>query len=211
MRLRGLILGLAALGLLAAPIQAQHAFGFNAGATYASLDGFDADSDSKWGFLGGVRYEWINSRYLSIPIELNFVQKGGQGNVDVSGDDVFVEVTNNFVEIPILLNITYPAGTSGRFGFYSGIELGFNVGCTVEGNSGDSMDCGDGSLQLDPQGFNYSWPFGIEYLHQLNSGHRIGFDVRYSLGISNAVESSWVNFKNKAWYFTGRWMLPARL
>jgi hypothetical protein len=207
MKIRTLLFSLALLAVVGTPLQAQTAFGFHAGAVSATLDGFDANSESKWGFLVGGRFEWITDSSVSLVTELNFAQKGGSGNLTESGA---FEVTSSFVEIPVLLDITYDIGQRGRVGVYTGMEFGFNVGCTVE-QSGGTADCGDSTLRLEENSLNVAWPLGVEYSYRLDSGHRIGLDVRYSMGISNAVENQVVNFKNKAWYFMARWMLPTRI
>jgi len=179
-------IGLAALLVLATPASAQirrAAVGVTAGATTGDLQGGFLNTDARWGFIGGVFGAVRTSRNSTLGLEVNYAQKGGQ---DLARLD--------YIDIPLTVGAVIPTDNDRiNFSFYTGIGLGIKVSCSEDAVSLISSPCDRA------KGTEWTWPIGLAFLARSGSGRYFGLDARYSLGISDAFESSAA--RNRSWQF----------
>jgi hypothetical protein len=169
--------------LVASPVLAQRAGamfgGVSGGATVGDLFGGSVNTDSRWGGTAGLFTGWRASRNSVATLEANWVQKGGEGT------------RLDYIEIPLLVGGVVPAYSGDlRFRAYIGIDLAFRIGCSSESTR---LDC---DRAKSPE---WSMPFGLMFGRWQDNGRFFALDVRYSLGLSDAFETS-VAY-NRSWQF----------
>ena len=183
-----------ALGLcVATPASAQRAksiVGISAGATTSDIEGGFLNTSSQWGFIGGV-FGYFRTSYNSmIGLEANYVQKGGGDEVDLS-----------YIDVPFLIGAVIPTDNDAlNFNFYTGIGIGFKVGCSESSGVDDRLVC-DRAKSTE-----WSWPVGLAFAIRSASGKYFGLDGRYSIGISDAFEGS--GARNRSWQFKALFGIP---
>lgn len=158
-------------------------FGGSAGTSGSEFRGGAYNTDFKWGGMAGVLVGWRPSRSSVLGLEANWVQKGGQ-----TGDNA---VKVDYIELP------FTAGVAGQLGggewtgrFYTGIGVGFRISCNSElvGVNCDNANSTE-----------WTWPIGFQFGRWSPSRTMIGFDARYSLGMSRIFDN--VPGQNYAWQF----------
>jgi len=92
----------------------------------------------------------------------------GQGVKGTGG-----KISLNYINIPVLLTYTLPAGLF----FQTGPQLGFLVSAKAKGNDGSSVD-----LKSLFSSTDFAWVFGTGFLIP---NANFGFNARYNLGISS--------------------------
>lgn len=213
MRTMGRTLGLLLLGLglmaqTGAAQQGEVVLGVEVGPSLTKMQGVSIrNASSEWGFFAGVFGEYRASSLFSVPVGVNWVQKGGSGETAAG---VPFEMGTSYLEIPVMINLTVPYGSSQRLGFYGGIAIGFQLSCDVT-REGETVECGETEIfDTDPESLEWSIPFGVEYDFRLSNGHFLGFDLRYTYGLSDFMSSSTVELENQAWQFLVSWGVPVR-
>lgn len=194
--------GLAVLAVLASarPSVAQgNGWGLSIGATRTNLwgDYVTVRGEDKWGFFAGAYGAQGISGNLGLNLGVNYSQKGGQGLTGEPGDIRSFDVDLKYVELPLLVEILLPLGSTWGLVAYGGIAAGFNVGCKAAIGGEEKVDCkntelGDAKTEWAvPAGGGLSYPVGDRDL--------VVFEVRYSWGISDAVKEQ--NLRNRGWHF----------
>jgi hypothetical protein len=147
-----LIVALACAGAyLASPASAQSVSGgIKVGSNVATIaesgDGGD-ELGPKGGFIvGGYLTAAVNDRFAFQP-ELLYSQKGGGGSD--GGDDFSVNV--NFLQVPALLRVDFPADGRVRPFLLAGPAFGFRTGASIE-FAGDEEDIADDVARMDVSG-----------------------------------------------------------
>jgi len=186
-----------ALGLVAAaPAVGQRApgraaIGFSAGAATSDMEGgaIIGNTPSRWGFIGGVSGVFRTSRNSSVALEVDYVQKGG-------GDVARLD----YIEVPFLVGAIIPTDNDRlNFNFYTGIGIGFKVSCSAD--SGTIAGLCDRA-----KGTEWTWPVGLAFIVRSAGGKYFGLDGRYSIGISDALETSAA--RNRSWQFKALFGVP---
>lgn len=170
----------AALALaLASPAAAQQAvLGFSAGATMSDFS--NPDTDTRWGFTGGVFVGKPTYRSLAM-LEVNYTQKGGKtSNSDARIDYVDVSVTGGGLA-------GRPSGSRARV--YGGVSVAFPVSCEVT-NAPTNAFC-------DQKKTEWGLPVGIMLGRWQESGGFVGIDVRYTIALTDAS----LEVYNNTWMF----------
>jgi len=178
--------------VVATPAAAQRSssvIGISAGATSTDLQGGIINTQSQWGFIGGIFGAFRTSRNSMISLEANYVQKGGRNFADLA-----------YIDVPFLIGAIIPTENDAlNFNFYTGIGIGFKVSCT---------DTGSGVVDLcdRAKGTEWTWPFGLAFAVRTGGGKYLGLDGRYSLGISDAFDGS--AMRNRGWQFKALFGVP---
>jgi hypothetical protein len=119
----------AALLFCTSPLLAQ--FGAQAGALFTTLkfEGDDGDGgtitekfDTRTGFNAGLFYRKQLGGILALQPELNWMQKGGKQSESLLDQNYEIEITLNYLELPVYL--LYTGGNTS--GFFAGIGPAFN-------------------------------------------------------------------------------------
>jgi len=162
MKKLALVLTVLIASIVAANAQIQ--FGLKAGANFATLTNSTGGS-TLINFNAGALVKIPLTDALSVQPEIMF---SGQG---IKAPDGKIKV--NYINIPVLLTYTLPAGLF----FQTGPQSGILLSAKAVPNEGDSEDLKDFFKSTD-----FNWVFGTGYLiPDVN----LGFNVRYNLGISS--------------------------
>jgi len=143
---------------------AQIQLGFKAGANFASITD-NTGGKTLVSFNAGILAKIPLTDALSLQPEAVY---SGQG---VKGDGG--KIALNYINIPVLLTYTLPAGLF----FQTGPQLGFLLSAKAKGTDGTSED-------LKPlfKSTDFAWVFGTGvFIPAAN----VGFNARYNLGISS--------------------------
>lgn len=199
-RARASVVTLLLLSASSSPALAQSRAGLTLGATASELHGdfIAVQGDTKWGFYGGAFGEALVGDFLAVNLGVNYAQKGGSGLAGTSlPDSELIELDLNYIELPLLVEITLPFGATWGLMAYGGIEAAFNVGCKASLGGGSKESCKDTALG----GAKTEWglPVGGGLSYTLPNGESVVFEVRYTWGQSDAVANA--SIKNGSWYF----------
>jgi hypothetical protein len=197
-RLTGVVL--AALGL-AIPVtgraQGDITWGLKGGLNVSTLRGASDTFDSKRGVVAGGFGVFEFAPEFSVEVDALFDMKGAKvaaSGIDVSGN--FVQSPAGFfvldyLEIPVLARLHAPSLGSLKPYVYAGPTLAFRLSARAEYTGLPSVDL-DSVRMLDSGvafGLGADLPVGT---------HELVFDVRYGLGLTNAVEWGGPSLKNDA-------------
>lgn len=181
--------GVGAVVLAASLVAATPAFGqrsrsvvgISAGATVGDLEGGLFNTDSRWGFTGGVFGTLRTSRNSMVGLQANYTQKGGK---DLARLD--------YIEIPFIIGTIIPTDNDRiNFNFFTGISVAFKVSCSAD--EGAILNCDDA------KGTEWAWPLGLGVAFRNAKGGLVGLDARYSLSFSDAYDTSIA--RNRSWQF----------
>jgi len=172
------------VGLLIATTQVtvaqQHvAFGVKGGLNIAK---FTKENDAEFKFkpsvhLGVLAHIHINKSFAIQP-ELVFSAQGSKYTVN----NTDFRNNLNYINLPVLFQLM----TSNGFRFETGPQAGVLVSAKSKtGNT--TTDAKDDFKSTD-----LAWAFGVGYI----AASRLGFDVRYNMGLSDVTKSTESNFKN---------------
>lgn len=172
-------LALVAFLIAATPALAQMPFAaISGGATTGDLYGGAVNTRARWGGTAGLMFGVRNWNYQVTALEVNWVQKGGEG------------VRLDYLEIPLTFgaNVRNSAGAGARL--YTGIGIGFLVGCK---STSTALSCDD---KKSPE---WAWPIGLQLGRWTAPDRYVALDVRYSLGLSHVFRTS--SASNRSWQF----------
>lgn len=201
MKKKGMLVAtaLAAGFLWTAPAKGQLSVGVAAGATYSSLGGeLITGTDSDWGVLIGGSGLYRFQSNLGLGLEVNWVQKGGRGNVQGASWDLDLD----YVEVPLTAHLIVGLGERWDWNLYGGIALAFRTTCDVAGNEGGKEPCDTGAPEFVFEDSEWSAPFGTALTYRL-ARSAVTADGRYSYGLSDAVDN--FRLRNRSWQFILRW------
>lgn len=210
-----IVFGVAATLAAAAPLSAQRALGFRAGASLANLSldvsGEEPDLSSRTGFHVGA--------YMDIPLSGNlFFQPGfglTQKGAEISADEGTIGLHIDYLEIPLLFKYAFP--TSGSLGVHvmGGPALAFELSCDIsleaEGFSADfACDEGDAEdVEIGTKSFDVGALLGGGVSFPMG-GVRLTLEGFYNLGLANIVDDAADDetAKNRALYLTAGVAFP---
>jgi hypothetical protein len=186
--------------VLAPSAPAQSRTGLTLGATASDLTGdlIAVQGDPKWGFYGGAFGEAVIGDVLALSLGVNYAQKGGRGLVGTGLlDSEKLELDLNYVELPLLVELTLPLGATWGLMAYSGVAVAFNVGCKALLGGGEKEACKD--TALGGAKTELGLPVGGGLRYTLPNGESVVFEARYTWGQNDAVANASV--RNGTWYF----------
>jgi hypothetical protein len=150
--------------------------GVSGGLTSGDMAIPGGSTSSRSGWMAGLFYGVGTSRNSDLMLEANYVQKGGgQTQLD-------------YLEVPFTFGLAFPTDVGVRFRIYTGIGIGFRVGCEAV----PPFHCDNAK---SPE---WTWPFGAAVGFWSRSVLVAG-DIRYSYGLSDAFKTSL--HSNRSWQF----------
>ena len=160
--------------LVAPPAAAQlrgDMMGFiSGGATLSDFAGGGVSTSSRWGGTAGLGLGFRTSRNTVVTLEGAWIQQGG-------GDTRI-----DYIEVPLTVGGVAPmANGDVRFRLYTGIIVGFKVGC---GGDATFTNCDFANSPI------WSWPLGFQIGRYSRSGVSFAADVRYSWALTDAFTNS---------------------
>jgi hypothetical protein len=161
---------------------AQIKFGVKGGSNLSSVGGKDASgASSLFGFHGGLLANIPLKNAFSLQPELFYSAEGSKMKVETNGDgDQVVETTAkvhlNYLNLPVLLQYHHTSGLLVQ----TGPQLGYLLSAKLK-VAGQSTDLKDDFKKTD-----LSWVLGIGYVI---SGGKLGFDLRYNLGVTKLAKA----------------------
>lgn len=189
---RPISLGAIAVALVTlpfAPVGAQSAqFGVAAGASLATFTGDLADGvDNYTTFIAGAFARFDMSGF-SIEPGIYYTGKGAKVEVEDG-----VEATNKlaYAQVPVLLKVRFPMGSTSQFYLGAGPAIGFKLSCKFKASGGgisastnceDIEDEGGGGLRAKSTEFSGIGVAGIEF-------GKFGVGLRADLGLTNVYEA----------------------
>jgi len=143
---------------------AQVQLGFKAGANFATITN-NTGGKTMINFNGGILAKIPITEALSLQPEAVYSGQGVKG----SGG----KISLNYINIPVLMTYTLPAGLF----FQTGPQLGFLLSAKAVGADGSSIDIKPAFASTD-----FAWVLGAGFLIP---DANLGFNARYNLGISS--------------------------
>ncbi|MDD8020425.1 MAG: porin family protein [Acidobacteriota bacterium] len=193
------------VGLLTSPAFSGVKIGVKGGFSLADLtfkpEPTDSPLTSKAGAVGGISLNVGIASFFSLQPEVLYVQKGTKGSDIVEGVKVTGKYEVDYVEVPLLLNFSFPiAGSSFVPSIYAGPYFGWNARAKMkmtEDGVTTTQDFKDSVKDTD-----FGLTFGIGLAKKIGIG-KIMLDVRYDLGLTNIGEEmqEGESVKNKTWLF----------
>lgn len=187
-----IVLALAAFAATPAAAQGWHA-GVEGGVNISDLDVEGAELDTETGIrIGGVlRYDFAPDGLVGIQTGVAYSQKGAS---ETEGDtDVAIEL--DYIEVPLLLTVNVPTGSTVRPRLYAGPQVAFEASCNLTGTDGSvTVDVACDSDELEEIGFNtestdFSLLFGGGLQVEAGPGV-LTLDGRYDLGLTDINASA---------------------
>jgi hypothetical protein len=164
----------------AAHAQTGMVAGISGGATNGDLNGGVTDTRSRWGGMAGA-FVGFRGGFTIAVLEANWVQKGG--------DSTRID----YIEVPLLIGGRTMTESGILLRLYTGIGLGFSIGCNSTSTS-TLQDCDQKNST------EWAWPIGFLVGKQFGNGPTFGAaDVRYSIGLSDTFKNSQAS--NRSWQF----------
>ena len=171
--------------LVAANAEAKKYAGVKGGVNMGDFGGDDApdNSSTRTGFSGGAFYGLGINDQFDVRGEVNYVQKGAEGEVMADDGDIHDGIYKlDYVEIPVLFVANFPVGEKFGLSLFAGPTFAFNTTAEVEIPSHNETE------ELDNvKGFDFGAAIGGGVEYKLSSFSIIA-DVRYSLGASSVSE-----------------------
>ena len=219
MRLTAAGIALALMSLAAHPVSAQVSIGGRIGASISdlSVDTRDVppDLDSKTGLVVEAFADIPLSPGLSFQPGIQYAQKGASATDTSEGQEFTLELSFDYVEVPLLLRYAFP--TTGALGvsLYGGPSLAFEASCevTLQGTSVTlTIGCDEGGQQgveVNTKSFDLGVLFGGGISVPAGPG-RLTVDVSYDMGLTNISSDAQddESVKNRAFYITAGMALP---
>ena len=202
------ILGTAGLALalfaFADDAAAQRPFrvGIIGGYNMASLEGDDVeDVDSRSGFDIGGLIQIPMGDMITIQPEVHYSQRGASAEEDGEG----FEYALDYIHVPVLLKAGLPLAEGFDFDFLVGPSFAFNMGCELQPEEGDNVECEDAGLEV--KGMDFGIIGGGSFAWAAGPGDLL-VDVRYDWGMTNIIDEDDVDVKNTALQFLVGYAFP---
>ena len=188
---RHLLSSLAAAALMATPVASAHAqlgLGVMAGGSFSNTSGdFVNDAKSTGTFLVGGFLN-VNAGGFAVQPSLIFARKGFKGDPI---DGVTPKNTFDYLQLPLVLRIGMPVGSTGRLYIGAGPAIGVKVGCRLSGSADgvsfstncDDLSTDEGGIELKSTEFSGIGEAGLEF-------GKLSIGVRADLGLSNIYQAT---------------------
>ena len=135
--------------------------------------------DFKIGFHGGAFLTYQLSPKISIQPELLFAVKG----TNQGGILNLLDWASNYIEFPILVKYNFPTGRAVKPILYAGPSFSYLTSSEFKVIFVDVFDVTEGMKRFD---FGLVFGAGLDY-------KKITFDMRYTLGFANIIDSDKIN------------------
>lgn len=141
-------------------------------------------------FAFGARAEFGVTTPFSLLLEPEYLQRGATEKIDAFGTTVTGDTRYNYLEMPILAKAKF--GSMKAHGYvFAGPSLGLFL-------NGETESGGQTTKKDSVSTFNLSGDIGVGGSYQLQEFIYLNADVRYSMGFTNADDSSdKITWKNR--------------
>lgn len=153
------------------------------GYNMASLDGEGIDNaDSRSGFDIGGLVQIPMGEMITIQPEVHYSQRGAS----LEEEGVGSEIALDYIHVPVLLSAGVPLAEGFDFNFVVGPSFAFEMGCEVEPEDGDAVECADAGIETKSTsigiigGGSFAWAMGPG---------DVLVDIRYDWGLTNINDS----------------------
>lgn len=167
---------------------AQMQIGLKLGGNIANLTGDDAGNpDSKVAFAFGGFFAYQLSSLFVVQPEVYYTMKGAKDKLSISGTDIDITITLNYIEIPVLAKLLIPVkGSNINPSIFAGPFVGINT------TAKSKAEYSGGSEEADIEDIK-STEFGLQFGGGVgfNMGkNKLGVDIRYILGLTTIDDSA---------------------
>jgi hypothetical protein len=176
-----------------------------AGISLAKFGGSDVeDAKFNMGFTLGAGFNLpIGNGPISVQPELNYIQKGAKGDLEIEEITVSTKMKLNYIEVPVLVKATF--GDATKFFINAGPSIGLGLSGKMKVESGGmsaSVDVkfgepkeGEEALYMEKR-----MDLGVQFGGGVIIADKVMVDIRYGLGLTDLNED--VSMKNNALQFT---------
>lgn len=204
--------------LLGAPTGADAQITLKGGVNLADVFGDDVESsDPRPRLAAGGSVDLLSLGPVTIAPELYYAQKGADNLQTDLQQGTPVQVSLEYVEVPVLLRVGLPFGGTRLSPYVSGGPVfGWQLDCTFESDvqAGVSDDCnqllgGEGQLEETLRDYEQGLMFGAGFAFDVLPGFgAITLDARYSLGLTRLSEDDdGPDIQNRAFALLLGWRL----
>ncbi|MCB0661566.1 MAG: PorT family protein [Saprospiraceae bacterium] len=164
--------------------------GLRAGASYFTIDNdlIDEDANYTMGLNLAIPFEYSLSSIFSLQPELNFTQKGIEFDGTQDGEDLYIKLRTNYVELPVLFKARYGNDFIKGYAFV-GPSIGFAANRFISTKIGDG-DCETESIDFITEGDVQDQRWEVSAIGGVGIDIAAGpgafvVDVRYALGLTD--------------------------
>lgn len=167
-------------------------------------DGEDDDTERRNAFAGGAYLIFRVTPQLGLRAEALYAMKGTRARgADEDGDDENVTVKLDYLEVPLLLQLSPTVAGGVRPRVYAGPAFAFRARCRfdIEGTEGSlSTDCDalDGARENIFKSFDLGGMIGGELAFGGATGPGLAVGVRYTHGFTNISDVGDATIRNRA-------------
>ncbi len=208
--MKGFRAGSIAVGLVlltAASAAGQATVMVRGGVSVATFGGDDSEgTSSRTGVNVGAAVSFGLGSNLGVQIGGAYVQKGA----DVAADDADAGISIDYIEVPVLLQVTIPTEGPIAPRFFAGPAVSFEASCEVDGTLEGitvSADCSDADIETKSIDIGALGGAGLSIATAGDVS--VTLDVMYNLGLRSIDDAaSPDDVKNRAWSFLAGVALP---
>lgn len=166
-----------------------------------SADGIDVNFKQRTGVVVGAFVRRDFREGLGLQLEGLFSQKGTKTSeffLDDEDETVDFEIIVNYLEIPVLLHATLPAGENAKVRLFGGPAFAFKMSSTQKVN-GDEVDVDEDEVKSSDVGITVGGGLLIK---------KFVIDIRYTFGVLNvndAPDDDDITIKNRTFAFMVGW------
>lgn len=183
------------LMLAAVPVSAQNVVALQAGASFAKLGGSGTGPNStRAGLDIGASLTHPLTPVLGVQVGAGYIQKGAKS----SSSGASVELTLDYVEVPVLLRVGIPSTSRVSAHFLVGPDVAFKAACTLKGSSATltvSESCSQAKANTKALDFGAMGGVGLDYAATRKIV--VSLDALYDLGLAS-INQAGNSVKNRA-------------
>ncbi len=178
----------AVMAMVATAAVAQSTYGVKAGVNFASGSGDDFDgTDGRTSLvLGGFAKFMVSEKFAFQP-ELLYSMQGVKGEGDIEGMPADLTMKFDYLNVPLMGKYYLSDG----FSLQAGPQLGFLMSAKAKAEAqGEEVEV---SIKDEVKGFDFGINIGLGY----DANDRLGFDLRYNIGLTPIPDYDGADGKNR--------------
>ena len=171
---------------------AQVKVGLTAGLNAANFVYSEKDDDpfntNRYGFLGGLVFDFGLTKNFSIVPEILYMQKGAGVTIKEDSKNSATSMTNlDYVQVPLNLTLKFNMGRSAKFLIFAGPYAGYAISAKsvtetkidgVKEKETEDLDLGTGHDEMNPLDYGVNVGLGFEFGKSF-------FKLQVNAGLSN--------------------------
>ena len=173
-------------------VKGQFTIGFQGGSNFSQMDftnnpeyRFTEINDSQ-GLIGGFVVQFLGEKHAGVQFELNYSQRGWIERDTIGDNNLKIQNTMDYIEIPILTHINVGGGNfRGLFnlGPYIGYALNRNISTTDENTGASSSIEYKFNSDIDNR-IDFGLLLGAGFEYRINKS-KISAEARYTIGLGD--------------------------